>query len=76
MKQSIYSEFASGMEPDELGFVLQNRGQMFKVQDKDHANALEPGKRPLHTIIPAFITKDGKPWVSIGLMGGAVQPQG
>jgi len=74
--QSIYSEFASGMVPDQLGFVLQNRGQMFNVQDKDHANALEPGKRPFHTIIPAFITKDGKPWVSFGLMGGAVQPQG
>lgn len=74
--QSIYSEFASGMVPDGLGFVLQNRGQMFNVQDKNHANALEPGKRPFHTIIPAFITKDGKPWASFGLMGGAVQPQG
>lgn len=74
--QSIYAEFASGMVPDGLGFVLQNRGQMFNVQDGEHANALEPGKRPFHTIIPAFITKDGKPWVSFGLMGGAVQPQG
>ncbi len=74
--QSIYSEFASGMVPDGLGFVLQNRGQMFNVQDKNHANALEPGKRPFHTIIPAFITRDGKPMVSFGLMGGAVQPQG
>ncbi|UWX56498.1 gamma-glutamyltransferase [Maribacter litopenaei] len=74
--QSIYSEFASGMVPDGLGFVLRNRGQMFNVQDRGHANALEPGKRPFHTIIPAFITKDGKPWVSFGLMGGAVQPQG
>lgn len=74
--QSIYYEFASGMVPDDLGFVLQNRGQMFNVQDRTHANALEPGKRPFHTIIPAFITKDGKPWVSFGLMGGAVQPQG
>ncbi|MEM9361317.1 MAG: gamma-glutamyltransferase [Bacteroidota bacterium] len=74
--QSIYSEFASGMVPDGLGFVLQNRGQMFNVKDRSHANALEPGKRPFHTIIPAFITKDGKPWVSFGLMGGAVQPQG
>ncbi len=74
--QSIYSEFASGMVPDGLGFVIQNRGQMFNVQDKEHANALEPGKRPFHTIIPAFITKDGQPWVSFGLMGGAVQPQG
>jgi gamma-glutamyltranspeptidase/glutathione hydrolase len=74
--QSIYSEFASGMVPDGLGFVLQNRGQMFNVQDKEHANALEPGKRPFHTIIPAFISKNGKPLVSFGLMGGAVQPQG
>ncbi len=74
--QSIYSEFASGMVPDGLGFVLQNRGQMFNVQDKNHANALEPGKRPFHTIIPAFITRDGKPMVSFGLMGGSVQPQG
>ena len=74
--QSIYSEFASGMVPEGLGFVLQNRGQMFNVQDKAHANALEPGKRPFHTIIPAFVTKDGKPIMSFGLMGGAVQPQG
>ena len=74
--QSIYSEFASGMVPDGLGFVLQNRGQMFNVQDRNHANALEPGKRPFHTIIPAFMTKEGKPWLSFGLMGGAVQPQG
>lgn len=74
--QSIYYEFASGMVPDGLGFVLQNRGQTFNIQDPSHANALEPGKRPFHTIMPAFITKDGKPWVSFGLMGGAVQPQG
>ncbi len=74
--QSIYYEFASGMVPDGLGFVLQNRGQMFNVEDPSHPNALMPGKRPFHTIIPAFITKDGKPWVSFGLMGGAVQPQG
>jgi len=74
--QSIYSEFASGMVPDGLGFVLQNRGQMFNVQDPKHANAIEPGKRPFHTIIPAFVTRDGKPMVSFGLMGGAVQPQG
>ncbi len=74
--QSIYAEFASGMVPDGLGFVLQNRGQMFNVQDPGHFNALEPNKRPFHTIIPAFITKDGKPYISFGLMGGAVQPQG
>ncbi len=74
--QSIYYEFASGMVPDGLGFVLQNRGQMFNLTDPNHGNAYKPGKRPFHTIIPAFITKDGKPWVSFGLMGGAVQPQG
>ena len=74
--QSIYFEFASGMVPNGLGFVLQNRGQMFNVEDPTHANAFAPGKRPFHTIIPAFITKNGKPWVSFGLMGGAVQPQG
>ena len=74
--QSIYTEFASGMVPDGLGFVLQNRGAQFNVQDRSHANALEPGKRPFHTIIPAFITKDGNPFVSFGLMGGSIQPQG
>jgi gamma-glutamyltranspeptidase/glutathione hydrolase len=74
--QSIYSEFASGMVPDGLGFVLQNRGAQFNVQDRNHANAIAPGKRPFHTIIPAFITKEGKPFVSFGLMGGSVQPQG
>lgn len=74
--QSIYSEFASGMVPDGLGFVLQNRGQMFNVQDPEHANALEPGKRPFHTIIPAFMTRNGRPVMSFGLMGGSVQPQG
>ena len=74
--QSIYAGFGSGMCPTELGFVLQNRGQMFNIQDPDHFNYFQPGKRPFHTIIPAFITKDGKPFVSFGLMGGAMQPQG
>lgn len=74
--QSIYAVFASGMVPDGLGFVLQNRGQMFNVQDPEHFNAFAPKKRPFHTIIPAFITKEGKPYISFGLMGGAVQPQG
>lgn len=74
--QSIYAQFASGMVPDGLGFVLQNRGQLFNVQNPDHFNALEPGKRPFHTIIPAFVTKDGQPYISFGLMGGAMQPQG
>lgn len=74
--QSIYAQFASGMVPDGLGFVLQNRGQMFNVQDPEHFNSLAKGKRPFHTIIPAFVTKDGQPFMSFGLMGGAMQPQG
>ncbi len=74
--QSIYAGFGSGMCPPGLGFVLQNRGNMFNVQNPNHFNYLEPGKRPFHTIIPAFITKNGRPYVSFGLMGGAMQPQG
>lgn len=74
--QSIYAGFGSGMCPTDLGFVLQNRGNMFNIQDPGHYNYLAPGKRPFHTIIPAFITKDGKPYISFGLMGGAMQPQG
>ena len=73
--QSNYRGMGSGMTPPGLGFVLQDRGELFSL-DKNHMNAYEPGKRPFHTIIPAFITKDGKPWVSFGLMGGAMQPQG
>ncbi len=73
--QSNYSGMGSGMTPDDLGFVLQNRGTLFAL-DKDHANVFEPGKRPFHTIIPAFVTKDGKPYMSFGVMGGAYQPQG
>ncbi len=74
--QSIYAGFGSGMCPTGLGFVLQNRGNMFNIKDPEHFNFYEPGKRPFHTIIPAFITRDNKPFVSFGLMGGAMQPQG
>ena len=73
--QSNYLGMGSGMTPGELGFVLQNRGKLFALRD-DHANVYAPGKRPFHTIIPAFLFRDGKPWVSFGLMGGSMQPQG
>jgi len=72
--QSNYGDLGSGMTPEELGFQLQNRGQLFSLKD-GHANVYEPGKRPFHTIIPAFVMKDGKPWLSFGVMGGSMQPQ-
>ncbi|MDA3821278.1 MAG: gamma-glutamyltransferase [Bacteroidales bacterium] len=73
--QSNYRGLGSGMCPPGLGFILQDRGELFALED-GHYNVYEPGKRPFHTIIPAFITKDGKPFISFGLMGGSMQPQG
>jgi len=73
--QSNYRGMGSGMVPPNLGFMLQDRGEMFSL-DPNHRNSLEGGKRPFHTIIPAFITKDDKPFISFGLMGGGMQPQG
>lgn len=73
--QSNYRGFGSGMCPDQLGFCLQDRGELFDPTP-GQANSYQPGKRPFHTIIPGFITKDGKPFLSFGVMGGATQPQG
>jgi gamma-glutamyltranspeptidase/glutathione hydrolase len=73
--QSNFSGFGSYHVPGILGFPLQNRGCLFAL-DARHANRLEPHKRPFHTIIPGFVTRDGKPWLSFGLMGGDMQAQG
>jgi gamma-glutamyltranspeptidase/glutathione hydrolase len=73
--QSNYRGMGSGMCPTGLGFILQDRGEMFSLE-AGHNNVYEPGKRPFHTIIPAFITKNNKPWISFGVMGGDMQPQG
>jgi gamma-glutamyltranspeptidase/glutathione hydrolase len=73
--QSNFHGFGSRHVPGELGFVIQNRGSQFAL-DPGHLNRLEPRKRPFQTIIPGFVTKNGQPWLSFGLMGGDMQPQG
>jgi gamma-glutamyltranspeptidase/glutathione hydrolase len=73
--QSNYRGMGSGLVADGLGFMFQDRGELYSLSD-GAANVYAPGKRPFQTIIPAFIMKDGKPFMSFGLMGGDMQPQG
>jgi len=73
--QSNFRGMGSGLVADSLGFMFQDRGQLFSLKD-GHPNIYAPGKRPFQTIIPGFACKDGKPWMSFGVMGGDMQPQG
>ncbi|MXO84188.1 gamma-glutamyltransferase [Altererythrobacter aestiaquae] len=73
--QSNYRGMGGGLTPDGLGFMFQDRGELFSL-DPAHPNVYEPNKRPFHTIIPAFVKKDGGPYMTLGLMGGGMQPQG
>ena len=73
--QSIFENFGSGIVAGDTGIVLHNRGSLFSMKP-GHPNLLAPGKRPFHTLVPAMVFKDGQPWLSFGVMGGDMQPQG
>ena len=73
--QSLYESFGAGIVAGDTGVVLQNRGSLFTLKP-GHPDLIAPGKRPMHTLVPAMVFKDGKPWLSFGVMGGDMQPQG
>ncbi|MEO8521370.1 MAG: gamma-glutamyltransferase [Acidobacteriota bacterium] len=73
--QSIFEAFGSGIVAGRTGIVLHNRGALFTLQP-GHPNIIAPGKRPFHTLVPAMVLKDRRPWLSFGVMGGDMQPQG
>jgi gamma-glutamyltranspeptidase / glutathione hydrolase len=75
MIQSNFRGMGSGLVADGLGFMFQDRGQLFSLQD-GHPNLYQPGKRPFQTIIPGFAARNGQPWMAFGVMGGDMQPQG
>jgi gamma-glutamyltranspeptidase/glutathione hydrolase len=75
MIQSNFRGMGSGLVADGLGFMFQDRGELFSLQD-GHPNIYAPGKRPFQTIIPGFAAKNGVPWLAFGVMGGDMQPQG
>ncbi len=73
--QSLFGNFGAGIVAGDTGIALQNRGALFTL-DGEHPNRIAPHKRPLHTLVPAMVLKDGRPWLSYGVMGGDMQPQG
>src|SRR5216117_1601805 len=73
--QSLFSDFGSGIVAGDTGIVLHNRGALFNLAP-GHPDRIAPHKRPLHTLVPAFVAKDGQPWLSFGVMGGDHQAQG
>jgi len=73
--QSLYDAFGAAIVAGDTGIALQNRGSLFTLQP-GHPNLVAPGKRPFHTLVPAMVTREGRPWLSFGVMGGDIQAQG